>query len=431
MKFKKYLIIALLVMLYFIPTYISASGNISVSTTKINIVQGKTSSFKISANNAAGRVDITSSNSNIASVSTSSLFLDMNSENITIIGKSVGTTTIKIYVTDGTTYDDEDITGKVYNIQVTVSKPNNNLPNLNNNLSTNNNLKNLLVDGYTLKKLDDKNYELEVQKDVTSVNVQAEAEDPKAKISGIGLQQLEIGENNIQVIVTSESGIENKIFVKIKRKENYYLTDLVDLLEDDQQQEININIDSNTKITEQNFNNIKTSGKSVNFNYYNEDKQLQYSWMIDGKKINNSKDISTSVLFKSNNIEKISELSNYADGLYVNLVHKGDIPDGVKVKLYVGDKFGNGKIVNIYRYDAIKNSLTFINNNIKVKEGYIEYKFEQGMEHFITMSKIDTFSSKQSKVGPIETIIKMSVLIIINFLIVYFFIKYMRKQKCN
>lgn len=449
MKIKKYLIIILLMMLYFIPNSALATGNISVSTTKINVIQGKTSSFKISANNAAGRVDITSLNTSIATVSSSSIFLDMNSETITITGKALGTTTIKVYVEDGTTYDDEDITGKTYNIQVTVSKPantstNTNTPNQNNkpstgtntsnssnDLSTNNNLKSLTVDGYTLKKIDNNNYELDVQKDVTNVNIKAEAEDSKAKISGIGLQKLQIGENNIEVIVTSESGSENKILIKINRKENYYLSDLETLLKNNQQKEVSINIDSDDKITKENFNNIKSSKKKVNFNYYNENKELKYSWMLDGKEINNIKEITTSILFDSNNKGKISELSNYAEGLYINLLHNGEIPNGVKVKLYVGNKFENGNIVNIYRYDAKKNALTFIDNNVKVNEGYIEYKFEHGMEHFITMSKIGIISSKQSEIGTIETTIKMSVLLIIFSLIVYFFIISIKKSKSN
>ena len=42
-----------------------------------------------------------------------------------------------------------------------------------------------------------------------------------------------VGENNCEVIVTSESGEQNKINIKVTRKDAYYLDDLETLLKDD------------------------------------------------------------------------------------------------------------------------------------------------------------------------------------------------------
>ena len=52
--------------------------------------------------------------------------------------------------------------------------------------SENNNLKELLVEGYTLTKVSNNKYTLSVPNDVTSINIKATLEDVKAKVTGIG-----------------------------------------------------------------------------------------------------------------------------------------------------------------------------------------------------------------------------------------------------
>ena len=66
------------------------------------------------------------------------------------------------------------------------------------------------------------------------------------------------------------------------------------------------------------------------------------------------------------NEKEIYKLSNYANGLYVSFKHKGDLPRGTKVKLFVGDKFENGNVLNIYEYNSTDKKLNFIKDNIKV-----------------------------------------------------------------
>ena len=245
MKKIQYLVITLLLTICLLPVSVLAAGSISVSTKSITVKKGSKATFKISANNSAGRVEITSSNPEVASVSTSSLFLDMQSGSITVTGNSAGTATITVLAKDVTTYDDEELNGKTYTIKVTVTNPvsntNTNKPtntninkptNSNNNLSKNNSLKEIAIDGYTLEKKDSTHYTLTVANNVTNINIKATAEDAKASIRGIGKKDLKVGDNHFEVVVTSESGAQNKIDVKVTRKEDFSLEDLDSLLED-------------------------------------------------------------------------------------------------------------------------------------------------------------------------------------------------------
>ena len=160
MRKVKLLVIAIL-SIFLIPSIVSAAGNITVSTTNLNITRGGSGSFRISANNAAGKVNVSSSNTAVATVSMSTKFFDIECDTVKVTGKSVGSAVITVYVEDATTYDDENISGRSYKINVNVKEPV--------VYSSNNKLKNIYVEGYDLTKIDNNNYELIVNNEVASI----------------------------------------------------------------------------------------------------------------------------------------------------------------------------------------------------------------------------------------------------------------------
>ena len=114
-----------------------AKGSVKPSKTSITIEEGGSSTFKITASNAAGRVDISTSNSSVASINVTNKWLDNNSVTVTVKGKSVGTATITVKLSDVATYDKEPLTN-TYKITVKVKEPK----------SKNNNLSSISEDGY-------------------------------------------------------------------------------------------------------------------------------------------------------------------------------------------------------------------------------------------------------------------------------------------
>ena len=437
---KKYLIILLLTMII-IPFKVFAAGGFSVSTTSISIYPGETKTITISTNNAVGKLNISSSNGGVASASPGSIFIQNpgSSESVTITGNSVGTATISVVASDNfATMDEEILAGQAKTITVNViektepqpSNPQPSNPQSQNNLSKNNNIKSLSVEGYELVKVDNNNYTLTVSNDVTSINVNATAEDSKAKVSGTGVKELTVGENNIEVIITSESGSQNKITIKVTRKDGYYLEDLDSVLKNEKLQDADIIIKTDSKITQEQLNQIKDSKKTLRFNYYDDNKKLIYSWTINGKEIKDNQEFTTSITFATENVKEIYKLSNYADGLYVNFKHTGDLPKGTKIKLYVGDKFENESIVNVYHYNNTEKTLDFIKDNLKVSDGYIEFDVEYCSEYFVTMSTIDNVVNKDtsSNIFIIFTIIES---IVIIGLVAFIFIKLKPLKKDN
>lgn len=309
----------------------------------------------------------------------------------------------------------------------TINNNNNVSNNANNNVndkSNNNNIKELSVDGYSLVKVDANNYTLSVPNDISSINVKAIAEDSKATVTGAGNHQLSVGENNIEIVVTSESGLQNKINIKVTRKDGFYLEDLDSLLNNDKIDDINIIINNDTTISSQHLEKIKKSKKTVKFNYYNDDKHLVYSWIIDGTKLKNTNDLLTTITFESENKKNILRLANYCDGIFINVKQLNNFKEGIKIKLFVGNKYDKNDKVNVYSYVKSNDKLNLVKSKVKADDGYIEFDSGDASDYLITMSTVpdalETISPSNSSISiALIVIIVFIILLVISILAVY------------
>ena len=265
---------------------------------------------------------------------------------------------------------------------------------------------------------------MSVPNDISSINVKAIAEDSKATVTGAGNHQLSVGENNIEIVVTSESGLQNKINIKVTRKDGFYLEDLDSLLNNDKIDDINIIINNDTTISSQHLEKIKKSKKTVKFNYYNDDKHLVYSWIIDGTKLKNTNDLLTTITFESENKKNILRLANYCDGIFINVKQLNNFKEGIKIKLFVGNKYDKNDKVNVYSYVKSNDKLNLVKSKVKVDDGYIEFDSGDASDYLITMSTVpdalETISPSNSSISiALIVIIVFIILLVISILAVY------------
>lgn len=414
MKRKNVLLIIVIMLVFILPSVIYAAGSIRPSTNSLSITKGSSKTFTITASNACGRVDISSSDSGVAKVNVSNKWLENDSVTVTVTAVSAGNANIIVRLTDAATFDEEELTGS-YTVKVTVSAPqtitpptidnskpsenqkpntdNNTKPSTNNkveenNKSKNNNLKNLSVEGFDLNNLGNDVYELDVDNTVSKIKIKGEVEDNKATLVGVGEKEVQIGKNTFIVTVTSESGAKRNYTINVNRKDGFYIEDLAGLLFNEAKEKKDVILKKDDKITVDNLNVIKESKKIVEFNKYNDEKKLLYSWIFDGSQIDEAFEINTNLNFISEYINEIGTASNYAEGLYLNFEHNGKLPNGTKVKVYVGDKFTDGNIVNVYYYNQETSNLEAIQKDLIVTEGYVEFSIEHCSDYFVTMSDV-------------------------------------------
>ncbi len=323
-------------------------------------------------------------------------------------------------------------TSKNNNSNSSRSNNNTNSNNVTENKSNNSNIKELSADGYELVKVDSNNYTLTVSNDVESINIKASAEDSKAQLSGSGNHSINVGENNIEVVVTAEDGSQNKINIKVVRKDGFYLDDLDLVLKGDKNNDVIIKSDSIIKASD--LEKIKNSGKIINFNYFNSDKSLSYSWIVDGSKLKNVNDLDTSIVFNSDNKKDMLRLSNYADGLFIGLKQSNNIPTGIKIKLFVGDKYEDHDMLNIYGYLKNTDKLELVKSKVEVKNGFIEFELSDASDYLITMSNIPNLKDSiksESKNSLFSIFLIVIILLLLIIGIMFILLKKRRNKEKN
>jgi len=427
MKKIKYLIISLISIFAFNVNVSAASGSLGVSsssvyvgdcfTVTVNVNSAAAWNIHVSASGPVSGCSINQADATADAMDTNKTF------SATCTTTGIGTVTITLSgdvtsVSDGnavlvsgsrsvtvstrpTTPSNNNNSDISDNSSNNSSKSNNNKSSnqATDNRSKNNNIKELSIEGYDLIKIDSNNYTLSVPYDVTSINIMATAEDSKSKVTGAGSHDINVGENNIEVIVTAENGSQNKINIKVTRKDGYYLEDLDSVLKNDKIDDINITIKSDTKITVQDLEKIKNSGKTVKFNYYNDDKNLVYSWTVDGLKLKNINEFLTTIVTDSKNKKDILRLSNYADGLFVGLQQANNLLLGAKIKLFVGNKYEDNDLVNVYAYVKNDDKLQLVKSAIKVENGYIQFDVMDASDYLVTMSTVPNSSDAITSSG--------------------------------
>lgn len=441
---KTYLYIILLALFILIPVNISAEGYISVSPSSLTIEQGSSKTFIITAYNTIGDVSISSNNTQVASANTSEWGTGMVDEKqtksgtITVTGNSVGTTTITLVI-DAATFDSEDLAGQTRTVSINVvakptpeisqpipdstpiqkptseiSQPAPNYPV--NNLSDNNNIKELSIDGFELIKVDDTKYTLSVGNHINKLNIKATLEDNKSKIEGIGEKELSVGQNDFVITVTAENGSVKQYHILITRRDDkYYLKDIDDFIKSDSDTLLLL---ENDVVTEQIISKLKPLNKEIKFAKLNSNNEVLYEFTINTKNLN--KRFNTDILFESKN--SIDEKTNYAQGL--SLVIDKNIPKGSKLNVYLNNKFVKGDLINIYKYSNGKLSLV---DTTKIESKYLLFELSNSEEYFIT--KANLLNSKCDS-SDNKTILIVSIIIVFIIILTLLYLL-LRKQNSN
>lgn len=197
---KKKLIIFSLIALFFTwinPVY---AASLAISASSKSITTGGTVKITINAKGLIGKFSITSSNGNVLSGGTNSVWLENESKNYTFTAKSVGSATITVNPIDVSDSNGNSYSGSK-SVTVSVVKPR--------EKSTNNNLKSLSIEGYNISPEFNKNtleYTVNLESNVEKIKINATKEDGYASVSGIGEKEVQEGNNKFDITVTSETG---------------------------------------------------------------------------------------------------------------------------------------------------------------------------------------------------------------------------------
>lgn len=203
MKKKTFKAIIIIVACFFFQLRVSA-GDVSIVTNNRNPSVGSNVVVTVKAPNVAGNFSVTSSNQSVLSGGSSNSWIE-GSVTYTFVAKAAGTATITVKPIDAADYDG-NVFSAVKSVTITVG---NKTTSTKKDLSSDNTLSSLSIDGVDLEPAFNKNttsYNVNLEAGVTKINVKATPNDKSAKVTGIGEIEVSEGNNNIEVVVTAENG---------------------------------------------------------------------------------------------------------------------------------------------------------------------------------------------------------------------------------
>ncbi len=336
-------------------------SNLTVDSKTINGFKSSTTSYKMTVENSVSKVTIgataADSSAKVSGTGTKNLALYNNTFRVTV--KSAAGTT------------------KTYTI-IIVRKDANGYAGAR---STNSKLKSLTVEGYEIPfDASTKEYELSVKNEVTTLNVDAVANDSNAKVE-ITNEPLNVGLNKIVIKVTAEDESVSEYIINVTRNnDNPAITidKFKEVAETTTKDTIEVLVESNDVITKENLQIIKDSKKNVIFAHY-EDNKLMYAWHLLNEDIKTDVDFSTKVYFESANEEKINKITNFAEAFYITSTNKNK--SKAKLKVLTNLK----GITKLYYFDG---QIHLQSDRIEVDEdSYVEFPYEH-TDYFLSRMEV-------------------------------------------
>ena len=210
---KKKILSILLAVLFIIPIKANAASlEIYASTTQLT--PGGSVRITVKANGLAGRFSVTSSDSGVLSGGTGSEWIENESKTYTFSAKSLGSATITVKAINAADSSSSETFNGSKSITIKVVKPR--------EKSTDNNLKSLSVEGYTITpefSKDTLEYNVEVNDDKETIKINAERADGYASLEGDGEKEVAEGLNKFEIKVTSETGKEKIYTLNVNVKD--------------------------------------------------------------------------------------------------------------------------------------------------------------------------------------------------------------------
>lgn len=152
---------------------------------------------------------------------------------------------------------------------------------------------------------------------------------------------------------------------------------------------------------------IKKS-ETEDFIYYkveDYDRNLSYSWKFEKDKngttsVEDSLNIDLDLRLSLNKMTKDTEtISNRVDQnkLIVSFDHHGSLPLEATVKIDVSKRFKDNEKLYLYYYNPEQDQIEYIEHNVEVKDGYVEFTINHCSDYFLTAAVVnDAVNNPQS-----------------------------------
>lgn len=381
---------------------VNASSNYTISLSSNNVSKGKSITLYIKGTNVTGGFVISSSDSTVASVSSTTSWVENNTQAITVSTNKVGSATITVKPTSISDDNGNDLSLGAKTLTLNVnngsSSSSNNSSNSVSSKSNDATLKSLSIDGIDISpefKSDVLEYKATAEAGTEKVKINATVNNSKATVSGTGEVSVSDGANKLEIVVTAEDGsiktyvitLEVKdydpIKVKIKNKEYTVVRKESDLPEVDLFEKSKVEIGEEEVVGYYNDKlniyliGLKDDKGNISLYVYDtkKDSYVEYKWVTVGgvtlwlkdapTKLNNFTKYSITIKNTNTSIYKISKSDK------VGLIYGTNVVTG-NTSYYIYDK----EEETLARYydkevDVYKNKINDYKNYLMLTMGIV------------------------------------------------------------
>ena len=170
---------------------------------------------------------------------------------------------------------------------------------------------------------------------------------------------------------------------------------------------------------------IYKSESSNYISYIVEDyeRKLTYSWQFE-KKDENNNSVKENLILDINLRLNIDETSDGAQSinemvdqnkLIVTFDHHGSLPAKATVRIDVSDRFKDNEKLYLYYYNPEKEQIEFVDNGLKVVDGFVEFSIDHCSDYFLTAAVVNNAVNNPKNINLI--IIGLGVIVFILIIV--------------
>lgn len=259
-------------------------------------------------------------------------------------------------------------------------------------LSKNNYLSSLTIEGLEFPFVKETNsYVLTVEKDISTITINAVADDPTASVESVTTAELAYGQNAIRISVIAESGAKRDYFLFVYRKSDapvVSVDDILAYLDTSTDKTIILVPGISGIISQEILEKAASKGIALQVEKRDDFGKVIYVWNFAGKAGESFVKTDTNLGFTSPNAKTIHELSNYASGMMLYFNHEGELPSGTSIDIFVGEVFDDLARVNLYHFDVVAKKLVKSGETLEVKNGFVRLDLSHSSEYLLTQATL-------------------------------------------
>ncbi len=304
-------------------------------------------------------------------------------------------------------------------------------------LSNNTKIRNITINGLDLRLKDNQDvYTVSVKNSISTVDIKYILDDDKASAILEGKPDLIVGINTFKIIVTAEDGTTKTYQILIERKENQSIVQndkesIIEAIKNGDDSVITITVkenDKNRQIDQSILKELKDSDKTLIYEVLNENDGLLYSLTLTSEDVKQIEDIDFDLDFNEDTSLKLND----KNVKFLNFKDNGKSSTNLIAKVFVGDKFKDGEVLNLSYYNPKNNKIETIKTNIKVVDGYITFESNKLSKYMLSTSVLKLANNiSTNRVLTIVSIIALIIVIVALIIIAIIMKNKNNKNKGN